>query len=246
MHLLECKGVVPVTFGSVLMWLLGDARLGANKEERLERVNEHRAAFYAARPGMHILPKIYAGNVTRDQWGNLSGPAYKAACVRGAAPFFRELVGHYCRSATARDRILNAVVVAVDELYTELYAAPMFLPPDVLMRVRQLCLDFGQAYQRMRELSRRSGVYAFAVTPKTHKVQHLPLLAECINPARVQVRSKRCSNSMGIADAAGPSTLSVASVDIHFGPVVARNIRSIVMIRARGNLPVVNTCGRCC
>ena len=54
-------------------------------------------------------------------------------------------------------------------------------------RVHHLCLDFGQAYQRMRGFSLRSGVYAFAETPNTHKVQHLPLLAECINTVRVQV-----------------------------------------------------------
>ena len=49
---------------------------------------------------------------------------------------------------------------------------------------------FLAAYQRMREQSRRSGVYAFAITPKTHKVQHLPKLTTCINPVRVQVYSE--------------------------------------------------------
>ena len=39
----------------------------------------------------------------------------------------------------------------------------------------------------LEELSRRAGIYAFAVTPKTHKVQHLALLTQCINPVRVQV-----------------------------------------------------------
>ncbi len=31
---------------------------------------------------------------------------------------------------------------------------------------------------------------AFPVTPKTHKVQHLPLLTACINPVRVQMYSE--------------------------------------------------------
>ena len=86
-----------------------------------------------------------------------------------------------------RDATLRAVVAALDDLYNELYDAPMFPPDPTVARVRQLCLDFGKAYQRMRELSRRSGIYAFAVTPKTHKVQHIPKLATCINPVRVQV-----------------------------------------------------------
>ena len=59
--------------------------------------------------------------------------------------------------------MLNGLVVALDELYNVLYAAPMFPPPAVVMRVRELCLDFGKAYQRMRELSRRSGLYALSL-----------------------------------------------------------------------------------
>ena len=87
-------------------------------------------------------------------------------------------------------RVLRALVAALDDLYNVLYDAPMFPPDASVHQVRQLCLDFGKAYQEMRELSRRSGIYAFAVTPKTHKVQHLPKLTTCINPTRVQVYSE--------------------------------------------------------
>ena len=187
MHLLECKGVTPVVFGSVLVWLLLDARLGANKEARLAVINARREEFYTDNPGAHRLPKIYMGNCTRDGWGNLSGPAYKAAKIRGAAPFFRSLVHSYCTSARPQDREMRNVVAALDDLYNELYAAPMFPSDATVARVRKICLDFGAAYQRMRELSRRAGKYAFPVTPKTHKVQHLPKLTTCINPVRVQV-----------------------------------------------------------
>ena len=69
---------------------------------------------------------IYAGNVTRDGWGNLSGPPFKAASTRAAAPFFRELVGNFCTSHHGKDRSLNEVVVALDELCDVLYSAPMF------------------------------------------------------------------------------------------------------------------------
>ena len=190
MHLRECKGVTPVVFGSVLTWLLLDARLGANKEERLAAVNARREKFFDDRPGSNRLPKIYIHNCTRDGWGNLAGPAYKAAKIRGGAQFFRELVHHYCASAAPRDRELRAVVASLDDLYNTLYASPMFPPGAEVDRIRQLCLDFGCAYQKMRELSRRAGKYAFNVTPKTHKVQHVPKLAACINPVRVQVYSE--------------------------------------------------------
>eukprot|EP00959_Pyramimonas_sp_CCMP1952_P206931 4328553-Pyramimonas_sp.AAC.1 len=79
-----------------MMLLLADARVGANKEERLEAINARREQFYDARPGSNRLPKIMLTNCTRDGWGNLAGPAYKAAKVRCAAPFFRDVVFHYC------------------------------------------------------------------------------------------------------------------------------------------------------
>ena len=187
MHLLECKGVAPVVFGSALQMLTADMRVGPNKEERLVAINARREQFYDDRPGSYRLPKIMMSNITRDGWGNLSGPAYKAAKIRGAAPFCSELVHHYCQSGRSQDTQLRAVVTALDDLYDTVYHAPMLPPDETVARVRQLCLDFGAAYQRLRELSRRAGIYAFAVTPKTHKVQHLALLTKCINPVRVQV-----------------------------------------------------------
>ena len=190
MHLLECKGVTPLVFGSTMTLLLADARVGANKEERLEAINARREQFYDARPGSNRLPKIMITNCTRDGWGNLAGPAYKAAKVRCAAPFFRDVVFHYCGSMSDRDQQLRRVTASLDDLYSLLYEAPMFPPDATVARVRQLCLAFGSAYQRLRELSRRAGVFAFAVTPKVHKVQHIPLLTSCINPVRVQVYSE--------------------------------------------------------
>ncbi len=56
-------------------------------------------------------------------------------------------------------RLLNGVVVALDELCNLLHAAFLLPEPSDVACVRDLCPDFGQAYQRMRELSRRSGVY---------------------------------------------------------------------------------------
>ena len=91
---------------------------------------------------------------------------------------------------------MRSIVVALDDMYTLLYQAPMFLTDDQELRFRTLVLDFGRPYTRLRELSRRSGVFGFSVTPKVHKVQHLPLLARCINPTRVQVYSEE--SMMGV------------------------------------------------
>jgi hypothetical protein len=120
MHLLGCKGVTPMTFGSGLLHLLRVARLGANREERLEAIKARRVSFYAARPGIHKLPKILLTSCTRDGWGNLGGKAYKATKVRTTAPFFKKLVDHYCTSADPRDTNLRTVVTALDNLYDDL------------------------------------------------------------------------------------------------------------------------------
>ena len=190
MHLLECKGATPLVFGSVLTWLLLDARLGANKDARLATINDHRQKFFDDRPGDHKLPKIYMSNCTRDGWGVLAGPAFKAAKTRAGAPFFRSLVHHYCVSASPRDRELRNVVDSLDDLYNALYGSPTFPSDAEVDRIRQVCLEFGSAYQKMREYSRRAGRFAFNVTPKVHKVQHVPKLSTSINPIRVQVYSE--------------------------------------------------------
>ena len=41
--------------------------------------------------------------------------------------------------------------------------------------------DSGVHYQQVRAISKRAGIFGWAVTPKVHKVQHLPLVAESIN-----------------------------------------------------------------
>ena len=57
---------------------------------------------------------------------------------------------------------------------------------DAVARLRVVCLAMGAAYMRLRNLSMRAGLLHFKITPKVHKVQHIPLLASCINPRFVQ------------------------------------------------------------
>ena len=39
MHVMDCKGVSAIVFGSILCWLIRLAALGANIEERLKKLN---------------------------------------------------------------------------------------------------------------------------------------------------------------------------------------------------------------
>lgn len=105
MQLRDSKGVALLVWGSVLLWLLSDHRLGANREARLELVNARRVAFFDAHPGSRRLPKLYINNLTRDGRGNLSSPAFKAATAKHAAPFSAP----WPPSSAARSAHLTAV-----------------------------------------------------------------------------------------------------------------------------------------
>ena len=45
---------------------------------------------------------------------------------------------------------------------------------------------FGLSYQRLRNLAGTSGEMAWPVTTKVHKMQHVPELANIINPVHLQ------------------------------------------------------------
>lgn len=186
MHVVDCAGVANVVFGSVLVFLLADARLGPTKATRLERVNQLRVEHYDARPGSNRLPEIRATNVVADGWGNLHGPVFKAAIVRSAAPFFSELVHSFCVGNSSRDVCMRKVVSSFAEFYDLLYDGPMFLPQASMDRLRTVLLEFGLHFMRLRELARRSATLAWQVRPKVHKMQHMTLWAQSINPKYCQ------------------------------------------------------------
>ena len=89
------------------MYLVADGRLGPNKAARLDLVNTDRAEHYKSRPGVVTLPKILTHNITSSGWGDLHGPAYKAAVTRQASPCFRALVHKFCTSNSASDCCLR-------------------------------------------------------------------------------------------------------------------------------------------
>ena len=95
MHCVDCQGCAAFVFGGVLVHLLGDARLGGSRQERLDRISGERVEFYRALPGSNRLTKILKSSVqNNDGWGCLSGPAFKAAITRGLRPFSVRSYGH--------------------------------------------------------------------------------------------------------------------------------------------------------
>jgi hypothetical protein len=129
MHMMDCKGSAGLSFGGALVSMLQDERVGNNQAQRMATINDRRMNHYDGRPGVARLPKILLANVWHDGWADLHGPAFKAAITRQAAPFFRELVCHYCSSDAPLDECLRLNMSSLDDMYRLLYEMPL-LPSD--------------------------------------------------------------------------------------------------------------------
>ena len=136
MHLVDCRGVAALTYGGALMYLLSDPRLGSDRADRLQLINDRRAEHYTRRPNVGALPTIHLSNLQNQQWGELHGRAFRAAIMRHASPLFRERVGNYCTGSTARDVLLRSVVGRLDDVYTVLYSSGMWLDDAALRTLR--------------------------------------------------------------------------------------------------------------
>ena len=186
MHLLDCKGVLALVYGGLLYALVRDQRLGSNKGERLCSINAEREAWYRNNPGEHRLPKIIATNLVTAGWAELSGPAIKAANSRGARVFFKTLALRFFTTSSRYDVCIRTLFTSLCRIYDILYASPMFLSNADIDALREECVGFGESYQELRELSRVRAQMAFPVRPKVRRMQHLPRMAEIINPTFVQ------------------------------------------------------------
>ena len=80
----------------------------------------------------------------------------------------------------------RALTNYLDEFYRVLYTQPMFTEQGAIERLRIVCEEMGVHDQALREYSRQRGVLAFNVKPKAHKIQHVPMLCEVMNPRCVQ------------------------------------------------------------
>eukprot|EP00974_Lingulodinium_polyedra_P053048 5098270-Lingulodinium_polyedra.AAC.1 len=186
MHLMDCKGVTGIVAGSVLGMLMRRRELGNTKAERLQIINQHRATWYGHHPRTHRMPQLLANSVARDGWGELSGPAIKAAVTRACAPWIRDLCLQYCASDNEEDRAVRQLTNDLVEFYHILYSEGRFVSDEGLARLGLVTERFGCNFMRLREYADRQGLLLWHVTPKVHKMQHVPLLASVLNPKFVQ------------------------------------------------------------
>ena len=87
MHLLDCKGVAAIAFGSLLCYMVTLPSLGPRVADRLSRINRERLKWIRAHPGEIHLPVIKESNLRKNGWGEFHGPAFKSSNTRHAAGF---------------------------------------------------------------------------------------------------------------------------------------------------------------
>ena len=139
MHVMECTGVTSVCLGSALCQLITEPRLGANQQERLERINELKSQYYVRKGrGVHRMPRILLRNLRQDGWGCLQGPAVKAANTKCLVGFVLELAILYFDSGTILHKSMLKVLQAIVFVAS---SSPYLVVPQIF--VLTICEEVG-------------------------------------------------------------------------------------------------------
>ena len=134
------------------------------------------------------MPRIRPSNlVDGSGWADLSGPAIKAANTRAFAPVLRDLSYDHFTAGSATDDAALKLMDNLVNFYNILYTEPVFMSQPALDRLRATCINLGESYMVLRAICRHNSRLFFRVTPKVHKIQHVPFYAEVLNPRFIQV-----------------------------------------------------------
>ena len=185
MHVLDCRGVASVVYGSLIDTVINLPSCGRSQEERLRRVNLFLKEFYDENTGSCRLPWIKLSNVHLEAWSELHGPAIKAANSRQAAPAMAALARELLEPGDEEGGMVIEITSKLEEMYYCLAEAGMFFDAAALDHFTNVVLDFGLLQMRLRAFSAAHGKFRWQVKPKSHKCAHLPEFAGCINPRMV-------------------------------------------------------------
>ena len=193
MHVMDCKGVASWVYGGILAILLTLPEMGSNKERRLALINQELVMFQAHHKVEYRLPRLRMSDMTNDGWAELAGPAIKSAMTKAAAPFFEHLSKKYITSGSRRDTSARHVASDLVRFYKIMDDEPTFFSAPALAELSNVCSHFGKHYMWLREFARQSNKLWWPIKPKLHKMQHLPLWAEVINPRHVHCYGEESS-----------------------------------------------------
>lgn len=146
--------------------------------------------WYKRRPGSHRLPRIRVGNLVNDGWADLHGPGIKAANTRAAAGFFEDIAARYLSGGDKYGTHIVQVARSLNQFYTIIYSSERFMTDASIDRLKEVCIVFGGGFMRCRENARKQGELSWRVTPKVHKMQHIPAMCALMNPRFVSCYSE--------------------------------------------------------
>ena len=186
MHNLDCKGVTSIALGSFLMYVVTQHQFGANQGARMDFFNTELKTWYDARPGSNRLPTIRLTDITTDGWGDLHGAAIKAAMTRDSVAFFADFAQRFfSRERSCYEGLIIDLAAQLRDLYVILKGQGMFMTPASVRQLRQVCERFGSTFMQLRNQAMVDHRLAWQVTPKVHKMQHLPSMAKLLNPGEI-------------------------------------------------------------
>ena len=107
--------------------------------------------------------------------------------TKAVAGFFSSFAKRYYSASAGGDELgvcMSDVAADLHRFYKILDSQPLFVSPDATMQLGVVCARFGSNYERCRSLCERRGILAFQITPKLHKMQHVPDQSRIFNPVR--------------------------------------------------------------
>ena len=183
MHLLDCRGISAIIYGSILDTLLHRPSVGSNMAARLALLNHMKEQWYNQHPGFIRLPEFTRASLKMaDGWCELHGPNVKAANTRQASGLIRHLAWTLCTEDTILDATIREVAASLDSLYQIMHESPMFVSADAQRRFDGHLLVIVVGMQRLRGLSEASGSQRWKISPKVHRVCHLDTYSKSCNP----------------------------------------------------------------
>ena len=77
---------------------------------------------------------------------------------------------------------MKKVVRCLHDFYKTLDDEPIIMSAAATRRMKEICFDFGEAFMQCREKARVAGELSWEITPKVHKMMHVPQQCAQINP----------------------------------------------------------------
>ena len=191
MHIMDCNGIANIAVSSVVAPLCYDARLGPNRQARLDVINGLMSEYYTNSKAdvSSRMPPLKLQYLFNNQgWEMLSGQAVKAASTRHLVNFLSVLVDKYYNDESVEEnRLVGRVVRSLSKVYATVYSSGFALSPDDGNDLRRLMFRFGASMQNLRELKRLANVQGWQIIIKAHYMQHLADMAQVLNPRWLQV-----------------------------------------------------------